>query len=186
MVGMALLAFAGLCGCSTSPPAPAASRNEANWLAAQGGVAEGQQLVIATKQLSRLTHSTGERAGEPSLRIHVLNRADAAAYCWPSGDIYLSRGLVDHLSEDELAAAIAHELGHLILAQGRKNAFALLGSGGDHNDVEHRADLAGCQVLAASGVPESTMAAMLRTVLSYESDAATRAALTRRINLLAQ
>ena len=36
------------------------------------------------------------------------------AYGWRGGNLFLTRGLVDVMDDDELAAAVAHELGHLL------------------------------------------------------------------------
>jgi predicted Zn-dependent protease len=46
--------------------------------------------------------------------FHVVDMAEANAFALPSGDIYVSRGLLALAnSEDEIAGVIAHEIGHV-------------------------------------------------------------------------
>lgn len=62
----------------------------------------------------------------------VLNGADLNAFSLPGGPIYLNRGLVEATrNEAELAAAIAHEMGHIALRHGTTNiSNAYLGKKG--------------------------------------------------------
>lgn len=47
-------------------------------------------------------------------RFKVLNEEDFNAFALPGGYIYIFRGLVDRLaSDDQLAAVLAHEIGHV-------------------------------------------------------------------------
>jgi Zn-dependent protease with chaperone function len=101
----------------------------------------------------------------PDARIEwgLSPRPEVGAWAWPDRRIRVSRALVDLLDDDELAAALGHELGHL-LDRGDLPAppVALLGgSGGD--DVEVRADQIGCRLLAARGMAPA-MAGMLAKV----------------------
>ena len=87
-----------------------------------------------------------------------------AAYSWDSGRIVVTRGLVDVMTDDELAAVIAHEMGHLCLARrgsAARTPFALRGNG---SDEERLADEAGSQLLLASGIPPAALSEALERV----------------------
>jgi predicted Zn-dependent protease len=114
-----------------------------------------------------------ERAGSLLLpgggvRWRVTSRADVGAWAWPDGRIEVAKGLVDRLDDQELAAALAHELGHLIdgghLAAG---PHALDGGAGD---LERRADRVGCAMLVRQGVPAAAMPRMLAKVAAATHD----------------
>ena len=96
------------------------------------------------------------------VRWNVTSRNEVGAWAWPDGRIEVSRKLVDQLDADELAAALAHELGHLI-DRGHLHAVpnALAGEPGD---LERRADRIGCTVLRNAGVPVDAMPRMLGKV----------------------
>src|SRR5262249_17752321 len=79
---------------------------------------------------------------------------------WPDGRIEVSRALVDRLDEEELAAALAHELGHLLegghLPVGTAGLddgppLGLRGAAGA-DEAEARADRIGCALLARRGI----------------------------------
>jgi len=65
-----------------------------------------------------VTNLTRQVAGEdwdgPRLEARVLNTEQPNAYVLAGGVVYVTVGLLDRIcTEDELAAVIAHELGHL-------------------------------------------------------------------------
>jgi beta-barrel assembly-enhancing protease len=48
------------------------------------------------------------------VRIHIVNSRDVNSVAFPGGVIYINRGLIELTSnEDELAAILAHEIGHV-------------------------------------------------------------------------
>lgn len=70
----------------------------------------------------------------PGLRFSfkILQSDDVNAFALPGGFVYLTRGLVEFVQrEDELAAALAHEIGHIAARQHaskiRRSQFASLG-----------------------------------------------------------
>lgn len=93
------------------------------------------------------------------------------------------------LSQDELCACVAHELGHLI-GDGWLNPPAALtgaGSGGrDGIDAERRADAIGVQVLAERGLPPESLARALRKVAEgdHELSGSEKSSLRARIEKL--
>jgi Zn-dependent protease with chaperone function len=97
------------------------------------------------------------------VRVSVAPTAAPGAYAWPDGRVVLTRGLVRLLDDDELAAAVAHELGHL-LADGHLHAAAALSGAGPATDVERRADSVGAALLGLTGYPADAMPRMLEKV----------------------
>ena len=57
----------------------------------------------------------------------VLDSPDLNAFALPGGYVYVTRGLLDKLDESELAALLAHELGHLSLKHPVKKMQSTLG-----------------------------------------------------------
>ena len=79
-------------------------------------------------------------------------------------DLFVTTGLVHLLDDDELAAVLAHELGHLDSARtpGATGTVAFDGHPGDGgSDAEARADAAGCARLLACGLPADALARAL-------------------------
>jgi Zn-dependent protease with chaperone function len=117
--------------------------------------------AVRLERVARLGHAL-----LPDARIDwgLSPRTEIGAWAWPDARIRVSRAMVDLLDDDELAAALGHELGHL-LDRGNLPAppLALLGGSGG-NDLEVRADQIGCRLLAARGMAPEAMARMLAKV----------------------
>jgi len=99
--------------------------------------------------------------------VHVLDADELAAYSWNDGQIYVTRGLVKLLDEEELRAVIAHELGHLLENDHSRVGSALQGCERDL-DAETRADLVGVELLKASGASAEAMPRMLRRIINSQ------------------
>ncbi|MCW5890727.1 MAG: M48 family metalloprotease [bacterium] len=108
--------------------------------------------------------------------VVLSRRPGLGAWARRSGRIEVTPALVDLLDDDELAAAVAHELGHLV-AGGHVDAAAALAGAGDAAG-EERADAVGCRLLAASGRPTGALPRLLRRLgpALGECDFAARAA----------
>jgi len=107
------------------------------------------------------------------------------AFSWPDGTVELTSGLVERLDEDEIAAAIAHELGHVLEGQPGGATSALSGRSGSPDDVEARADRFATRLLARAGYDPSAMSRTLTKVMNTPGMApACRARLAGRIALL--
>lgn len=115
-------------------------------------------------ELCRIQNRLAPVAGGAALEIHVLNRDDLAAYGWPGGWVYVTRGLVQRVDEPALAAAVAHELGHM-----RNDADAGSDSRrclrGGNQAAERAADAAGVAILRSAGYPPAAMRLLLTTLL---------------------
>jgi Zn-dependent protease with chaperone function len=116
--------------------------------------------------------------------VTVLASDEPAGYSWRDGEIFVTRGLADRLTDPELAAAIAHELGHL-LSDGEVRAVCSLSGMGASLDVEARADSLGTDLLRSCAIPPERMMDMLNKVAGSGSISPdTRLAIAHRVQLL--
>ena len=151
---LAFIATASTLGCGSAA-------SQLSWVRAQGGVIQDAHLNRAQVACSILLGSSADRA----VHIHVLDSDSVGAYGWPNGNLFVTRGLVDLLSEEELAAAIAHEMGHL-LNDGHLHTVVSLRGCCVSPDVEVRADAIGVRLLHERGISRATMISMLNKVRS--------------------
>ena len=79
------------------------------WTSRQGGVVRDFHQPRVDRVAAAIAQS---EVGHP-LAVQVLDSADPAAFSWPSGEVFVTRRLVDLLDDDELGAAIAHEMGQI-------------------------------------------------------------------------
>ena len=91
-----------------------------------------------------------------------MSRVTPSANAWPDGSIFVSTGLMDLLDDDELTAAIAHEMGHLPVSADGRPAPSL--AEGRRLDIEERADAAGFALLRRAHLSPAAMARALRKV----------------------
>jgi len=149
------------------------------WVRQEGGLindSRQQRVEKIARPLLACCH------GRP-VTLQVFASDQLCAFAWPSGHIFVSRGLIDHLSDQELAAAIAHELGHL-LCDGRLSTMASLCGSGVPNDREVRADAAGLALLREANIPPKAMLSMLKKVAAGVDAPAYRQAMQRRIQIM--
>lgn len=168
-----LLSPAG--GCSTAH-APA------KWVRSQGGLLSGDAQPRAQQIADRLA------ADRPALHVDVsvLDTSGMSAFSWPDRRVFITRGLVERVDDGELAAAIAHELGHLIDDHhvGPSALVGLRGCGRGLIDAEARADELGSQILESKGMSRSAMARLLAKVSAASSPGDARNAIEHRLALL--
>jgi Peptidase family M48 len=140
-----ILLTALTCGC-------AGSLNEAQWTSDHGGLIYGPRQQRAERALARLKSANGLAS---NVTVGVLDSDQAGAYSWRRGAIFVTRGLIDAVDDDELTAAIAHEAGHLLLAGQNQRASSLDGcrwsaNGCAAEDVEVAADAVASELLRRS------------------------------------
>lgn len=112
-------------------------------------------------------------AAPARIDIGLSSRSEPGAWSWPDGRIRVSRALIDLLDDDELRAALAHEMGHLIDATpGKRRPDALDGRRNDGSGSEVRADRIACTLLRDSGATPAALPRMLRKVAAALPDAA--------------
>jgi hypothetical protein len=145
--------------------------------------------ALRTARVHRIGSDLARATAAPErIDLGLSSRDTLGAWSWPDGRIRVSRTLVDLLDDDALAAALAHEIGHLLdgghVADG-SSALAGASSGARHDGpgLELRADAVACSLLRARGTPVEALPRMLRTVardLTPASDGPDPAALRQR------
>ena len=161
----------------------AAERSRSAWIMAHGGLAaekdQAQLRGIVSPMVSK--YSTSNRP----LSVQVLDAAAVGAFSWDNGQIFITRGLIDILDEDELLAVVAHELGHIV--QRHAQVVSALQGCKQDVDAEARADLIGVEILRRQGVSPAAMPHMLQKIMesqNWPSECGDR--LQHRIDSLAQ
>lgn len=102
------------------------------------GAAMAQQLTQKFKmlddpQLLNALQELGDKIGAVSHRsylqfhFYIIDDKTINAFAAPGGHIFFYKGLLDELSEDELAFVIAHEIGHVAARHSLKSLGATLG-----------------------------------------------------------
>jgi predicted Zn-dependent protease len=103
--------------------------------------------LVQDPEVTAYVQQLGERLARASrrpdiyYRFFVIDDQSVNAFALPGGFVYVNRGLIDIAQgEDELAAAMAHEIGHVAARHGLKNIkkaqrtallFGILGVGAD-------------------------------------------------------
>jgi predicted Zn-dependent protease len=129
-----ILAALALAACTASPPSlgpqaslgapakqadtsgvpPAVLREHQRILAAYGGVYNDPRLQSFVEQMVERLVAASER---PDLhyKVTMLNSQSVNAFALPTGQLYVTRGLIALANDDsELASVLAHEMGHVI------------------------------------------------------------------------
>ena len=143
----ALLAAAAACTPDGNPPqtSEAAARPVSASAVSRAGSApapprEIEQQVGAVTYRAPALHAYVDRVGQKlvarggvggSYRFFVLDQPNPNAHALPSGYVFVTRGLLALLDDEaELAAALAHELGHLTRRHSAQRARAYQGAMG--------------------------------------------------------
>jgi predicted Zn-dependent protease len=93
---------------------PAVSREHQRILATYGGVYNDPKLQAMIEKLVERLVAASEK---PDLhyKVTILNSQSINAFALPTGQLYVTRGLIALADDDsELASVIAHEMGHVI------------------------------------------------------------------------
>ena len=152
------------------------------WMRDQGG-------LVSDARQARVDSVAGvllQQCGGKHIEIRVLDNDAVTAYSWRGGNLFLTRALVDLMDDDELAAVIAHELGHLLGGGHVQSMTSLRGCEQERNlDVESRADLIGAELLSNSHISRMAMTSMLQKVRDQgRLPVECRRAVAQRIELL--
>jgi predicted Zn-dependent protease len=154
-VRLLLVCGLALGGCASGVCNPVA--RVAAWSQDEGGEVADARV----ERVRAIGEGLAEKASCTGVTFHVLRNTGITAYSWPTGEVFMTSGLVDRASDDELAAAIAHELGHLVA--GREGKASLRGINAPL-EVEQQADAIGCELLQASGRSPKSLVSMLQKV----------------------
>lgn len=94
-------------------------------------------------------------------RFRILNTSRRNAYSLSCGCVYVTRGLYQELEfDDQLAAVLAHELGHVWAQDGKRPC----GGGTCQLEREVRADERAVRFLRAAGYPQVTLLEVITLV----------------------
>jgi Zn-dependent protease with chaperone function len=179
-LAVAMLGVLLVGGCSSAAMVRDGSRQAPqSWVARHGGLHDGEPALRVQRVADRFSAVLPLR---PIARL--LDSSDLAAWSWPGGEIYVTQALAEMLSDDELAAVIGHELGHMDLADGHPHAAALAATDAS-DDVEQRADRRGVELLTRSGQsPAAMREALTKLSTAPRLSPSTRLQLVRRVAAL--
>jgi predicted Zn-dependent protease len=97
-----------------SDMAPAVLREHQRILAAYGGVYNDPKLQAMLEQTVERLVAASEKPDQ-HYKVTMLNSQSINAFALPTGQIYVTRGLIALANdESELASVLAHEMGHVI------------------------------------------------------------------------
>ncbi len=128
-------------GCATTYN-PATGRNEAIFINTASEVAIGNSSAAQIAQKYKISddrqsiervESIGERVAavcdrqDLDYKFYLIEDKTLNAFTIPGGHVYIFRGLYDKLDDDELAAVMAHEIGHVAARHIVKKMQASLG-----------------------------------------------------------
>lgn len=118
-------------------------------------------------RIERLRMGADRALGPGTSDVGLASGSGFGAWAWPGGRIRVSAAMVDVLDGDELAAVLAHEVGHLQGGTTHPPPAAVAGDDPRADEAEMRADAAGCAILAARGIPPAAMVRMLRQLARH-------------------
>ncbi|MEW5966250.1 MAG: M48 family metalloprotease [Pseudomonadota bacterium] len=141
--------------------------------------------ALAHPALQAYVDEVGQRLAkqgtQPDLTWHftVLDSAGVNAYSLPGGYVYVTRGLLAYLnSEAELAAVLAHELGHVLARHGGaqtgaktdtlRQALATSRASGYGLERELEANRLGAEALARAGYNPWALSELMGTLKLHE------------------
>jgi Zn-dependent protease with chaperone function len=148
-LALSLLLLLGA-ACASAPVGGAAAWHA--WSVRHGGVLAQAEAGSAYARAEAALARIAVGCDCAHVTVRVLGEDEPAAYAFRDGSLFVTRGLAALLDVDELAAALAHEVGHLT-----RRGDDLPGP-----DAERLADRLGAEVLQASGLPPALMTQMLR------------------------
>lgn len=124
VLALTLVAFGTTCATN-----PATGRRELSLVSESQEIAIGQQgeretlqsmQLVPDSALQQYVRSVAQRMAASSERpalpwsFHVLDDAAVNAFAYPGGPIFITRGILTHMtSEAELAGVLGHEIGHV-------------------------------------------------------------------------
>ncbi len=177
----------------TLPGCGAGAGSNANSPAYWRPVSSQGEEALRQRALNVCTRLVGPATAH-DLRIDVQQQHDLTAYSWSGGRIALSQSLAAG-NETDLAAALAHELGHLLADGSLCMPYAVQGLAGQtqsqlhadtqaQTDVEVQADAIAQHLLSRAGYPHAALPRLLQRLCLDTPSPRLRNALQRRLALL--
>jgi MAF protein len=168
-----LLSLAFICGCATEYNVATGredlilidtqkeiniGRSASDQIERQFKLVQDPIIVSRVNQLGEKIVSVCDRK-DISYRFAILNEDSINAVSLPGGFIYVNKGLVDFVkNDDELVAVLAHEVGHVVSKHSIKRLQAAMGLniltilaavGGGSSDAAYGTDVAAASLLTA-------------------------------------
>lgn len=93
---------------------------------------DAQSRPLTDDRLNLLASRMAKAAGVPAVPVHVFEVDQVNGLAAPDGRIFLTRGFLDkyrrgHVTAEELASVIAHELGHVALGHSKRRMIDVTG-----------------------------------------------------------
>jgi predicted Zn-dependent protease len=104
----------------------AIGRNVARQVAAEHKISTNPYDIDRVKQMGEKIVSVCDRQ-EINYYFYVIDEEEDNAFSVPGGYIYIFKGLLDSLNDDELAFVLAHEVGHVVPRHSIKRLQAAMG-----------------------------------------------------------
>ena len=135
----------------------------------------------AVRYVSRIGREVARAGDRPNLEYHfrILDIEQVNALALPGGFVYVTRGLLDRVGDDdELAAVLGHEIGHIAARHGVKKLQAQLGYGllftlvfreAKYKDIEQALDTAANLISLGYSRSDELLADRLGTRYSYRA-----------------
>ena len=136
-----LILFIFLSGCATIYN-PATQRNEFILIDTESEIALGKDLdkqiqkdfvLLKDKNMQKRLDTIGKKVASASDRqdltytFNIIKEDEFNAFAIPGGFIYVNSGLINAANDDELAAVLAHEIGHIAARHSVKRLQANMG-----------------------------------------------------------
>lgn len=154
-------ALAQACAPITPVAAAPASQAEEGLVAHSGGVYPDRALASYVRGVGlALVAAAGQRGS--GWYFSVLDTPEANAFSLPGGRIYITRGMLALANDEaELAAVLAHEIGHAVSGDAEH-----VMPEAERRTAEFRADRLGMSYLEGAGYDARAQADFLRTLLA--------------------
>lgn len=134
-------------------------------------------------RLQRIYETVLSSQVDRPLRLQIVATDTFCGYAWPDGRVAVTRGLLRGTTDAELAAALAHEVGHLIVDGHRRSVRTLRGDTGSAS-AEVAADTAAVELLRGSDVSPQSLHSLLQKVATAATSDTQRDSLHARLSLL--
>jgi len=81
-----------------------------------------ERLEIVAKKIATVSDRQ-----DLNYHFNIINEKEFNAFAIPGGNVYINRGLMEAANDDELAAVVGHEVGHIAARHSVKRLQAVLG-----------------------------------------------------------
>lgn len=122
--------------------------------------AEVRRVQTIAMRLARQAYRFRSAAAAWPWEVHVVRNSEPSALSRPGGKIQISTGMIDgrHLTDNEIAAVLAHEMGHILTNAPMSRIPAI------QRNQETEADIIGLELMSLAGFnPNAAVHLLART-----------------------